>query len=138
MDAKLPNQILRFGVVGTLGFIVNAGIVEILQGSLPPVRSQVIAFPIAATCTWALNRRYTFQKTTRPAHQEWVHYVSSNIVAWTVNNAICAYALWRVTLAQQHPALAVALGSLAGMLFSFTAAKSLYRPAKPGPRRTPT
>jgi putative flippase GtrA len=80
------SQILRFGLVGALGFLVNAGLVELLARPLGPARAQLVAFPVAASATWWLNRRYTFGASGRHWRAEWMRYLVSNLLGWVANN----------------------------------------------------
>ncbi|CAG9175528.1 hypothetical protein LMG23992_02981 [Cupriavidus laharis] len=119
------SQFLRFGVVGVLGFIVNAGLVEALARDGRPFLAQMLAFPVAATVTWWLNRRYTFGASGRAMHHEWLHYVFANLLGWAVNNGVYVALVLCLPLAYKHPSIAVAAGSVAGMFLNFGASKLL-------------
>ena len=125
MVKSLPAQIWRFGLVGIIGFIVNAGLVEALVKNTGPLWAQTIAFPAAATVTWSLNRRYTFGASRLAPHYEWLRYVLANSVGWAVNNGAYLAIIISSPDVYNHPAIAVAVGSLAGMLFNFTASKNV-------------
>jgi len=119
----LHRQILRFGIVGVIGFIINAGIVVWLSTSIGPFLAQLIAFPCAATATWWLNRRYTFGVSRHLWHHEWLRYVSANALGWGANNGIYFAIILKFPFAYNHPSIAVAAGSLAGMSFNFVITK---------------
>ena len=116
---RLGVQILRFGVVGALGFLVNAGIVEALARPMGPGHAQLLAFPVAASTTWWLNRKYTFCASRRAWPREWLSYLAANGLGWLANNGVFYSLIAIYPLAHRHPALAVAAGSLAGMVFNF-------------------
>jgi len=116
-------QALRFGMVGALGFLVNAGIVEALARPLGPGRAQLLAFPVAASATWWLNRRFTFGASGLAWHREWMRYFAANAAGWLANNGVYYSLITLYPLAQAHPSLAVAAGSLAGMGFNFLLSK---------------
>ncbi|MBU9126043.1 GtrA family protein [Burkholderia multivorans] len=119
------KQFMRFFVVGILGFLVNAGVVGIVSRFAGPLVAQVFAFPAAVTVTWWLNRRYTFGASRYAAHHEWMRYVLANALGWAANNGMYFYLVLHFSLAYRHPTLAVAAGSIAGMLLNFTGAKFL-------------
>ena len=121
----LIEQFLRFAVVGVAGFIVNAGIVEWLAPGSGPYWAQVVAFPAAVSATWWLNRRFTFAASGLPAHHEWLRYVLSNLLGWVANNGVYYGLVLGSPLAYEHPALAVAAGSLAGMFLNFAGSRWL-------------
>jgi putative flippase GtrA len=121
--APLGRQLFRFAVVGLLGFLVNAGIVEALVRPVGPARAQLLAFPVAASATWWLNRRYTFHASGRAWQREWFMYLAANGLGWLANNGAYFVCIAMYPLAHRHPALAVAAGSLAGMVFNFFLSK---------------
>lgn len=116
----LFGQIFRFVVVGTIGFVLNAAMVEILARACGPLYAQLIAFPAVATVTWYLNRRYTFGASNKPITHEWMSYILANTLGWVANNGVYVLLVLHVALAFRHPSIAVAAGSLAGMVFNFS------------------
>ena len=117
------TQIFCFGVVGVIGFAVNAGIVEGLTRFIGPIWAQMPAFPVAASVTWWLNRRYTFGASRYIWHKEWLRYMASNSLGWCVNNGTYFILVVQYSLMYKQPALAVAAGSIVGMFFNFIASK---------------
>jgi putative flippase GtrA len=122
-QGSLCGQILRFGVAGVIGFVVNAGIVGGLAHSIGPILAQVLAFPVAATVTWWLNRRYTFGASQQEWHREWLRYVTANALGWSTNNGVYFLLILQSALMYKHPTLAVATSSLMGMFFNFAISK---------------
>ncbi len=114
---------LCFGAVGLVGFLVNAGIVEALAPGTGPGWAQVWAFPAAASLTWWLNRRYTFGASRNSWQREWMRYIASNSAGWLANNGTYFSLISSYPFVYHHPAIAVATGSLAGMVFNFTFSK---------------
>jgi len=119
----LISQILRFGVVGVVGFVVNAGVDQALVRTLGPWVSQALAFPLAATTTWWLNRRFTFVPSARTWMAEWGRYISTSLLGWLVNNGVYVVLILQWPVARDYPVWAVAAGSLGGMVFNFVAAR---------------
>jgi putative flippase GtrA len=130
MNKNLLQQIWRFALVGVAGYIVNAGMVEALAPSMGPIWAQVLAFPVAVTVTWWLNRRYTFGASHRAIHHEWLRFVLANALGWAANNGAYVWMIFSMPLAYKHPAVAVAVGSLAGMVFNFAMTRQfVFNPA---------
>jgi putative flippase GtrA len=117
--SALMRQFRRFSLVGVAAFAVNGGLVELLVHFLGPVRAQMIAFPVAATAAWWLNRRYTFGASGLAPHREWLRYIFANAAGWLINNAIYLVLVFNLALASTHPFLAVAAGSIAGLAANF-------------------
>lgn len=121
----LRRQILRFGGVGVIGFVINASLVEALVHTTSPIWAQAMAFPVAASATWWLNRKYTFGASNHRPHHEWLRYMLANSVGWLVNNTIFIAVIFTVPMAYTHPVIAVSAGSVAGMFFNFIASKKI-------------
>jgi putative flippase GtrA len=121
-------QFLRFGAVGVVGFCVDAAALYacVLVLHTDPYSGRVISYLIAATSTWALNRKFTFRDADRSApHRQWAKFVAVNAIGGAVN--YCVYAAI-VTFAPPHslvPLIGVAAGSLSGLLFNFLASRRL-------------
>lgn len=125
LQSGLYRQIWRFFLVGTAAFVVNAGLVEVLVLATGPVKAQLLAFPVAATVAWWLNRQYTFGASGQKLHHEWLHYILVNALGWLLNNTVYLVCVYQFTQAARHPSLAVAAGSLAGMAANFILSRQL-------------
>jgi putative flippase GtrA len=119
------KQFTGFVIVGAGAFVVHAFIVEGIAKILGPVWAQIIAFPIAVTMTWSLNRRFTFGASKHSMRQEWLRYILANLVGWAVSNAVYFALILHFPFIYQRPAIAVAAGSVAGMFFNFGISKWL-------------
>ncbi|AWP21983.1 MAG: GtrA family protein [Acidiferrobacter thiooxydans] len=126
VGAQEYRRLLAFAVVGTLGFLVDAGVVLGLTGSgVDALSAQAAAFVAAVTVTWLGNRSWTFRDRVGRSSLsgEWARYVSANVVGWVVNNGVYALLVLTVPLTMREPVWAVAAGSLAGLAFNYTAAR---------------
>ena len=122
------NRFFRFGVVGVVGFIVDAAVLSLLVSAGGGVyASRLASFPSAVTVTWYLNRKWSFhgQATTRPI-MEYGLYFGVQIVAALANLAAYAVVLNRMfndQTAMVIPALAVGAGL--GLVINFIGARAL-------------
>ena len=140
-DRKVAGQMLRFGIVGGIGFLVDAGVlIVMLRAGLDPYSGRVVSFLAAATATWILNRSFTFRRDSRsdrhPAGHpmgEWLAYLGLMAIGGLVNYGTYALAVAFLDPVQRHPVIGVALGSIAGMAINFWSSKTLVfeRKAKP-------
>lgn len=126
---------MRFGIVGGIGFLVDAGLLRLLlMAGLGYYSGRLISFLAAATTTWILNRSFTFRRDSavHPA-REWLAYLGLMVIGGVVNYATYAAAIEVSDLVRARPELGVALGSIAGMLINFWTAKTMVfeRKAKP-------
>jgi putative flippase GtrA len=128
MAIQLP-QMLRFALVGVVGFVVDAATLYVMAEVGIGIRvGRLISYLFAVTTTWALNRRYTFR---RPSGYtllgEWARFCTSQLAGATVNLGVY-YLLIRITFVANHPVIGVAAGSLSGLLINFMVAKvAVYR-----------
>ena len=130
MATEAPGQayrrLLAFALVGTLGFLVDAGVVlGLTHVGLGVLTAQAAAFAVAVTVTWLGNRSWTFRdcagRLTLP--QEWARYVSANVAGWVVNNGVYGLLVLAVPFVAREPVWAVAAGSLSGLAFNYTATR---------------
>ena len=122
------TRFLRFCVVGTLAFLVDAGVLTALAAGagLDPYAARVISFLAAATFTWWLNRRWTFEVKHRPTGAEWSAYVGLMVLGAAVNYGTYAAAITWWPLAREHLWIGVALGSIAGLGVNFASSSRLF------------
>ena len=117
----LVAEFLRFGIVGTAGFVVDTAV---LYGSLWAgaglYGGRVVSYVAAATATWALNRAWTFRTAGRAAAgRQWALFLLVNLAGFAVNYTTYALLVAHVAPVAAHPVLGVAAGSLAGMAGNF-------------------
>ena len=120
---EVAARLLRFALVGSIGFAVDATVLQLLViGGCDAYLGRLASYLCAATVTWALNRRFTFPMPWgRPLHREWTRYVAINGIGAAINYAVYAACLLTLEVARAHLALAVAAGSLASLGFNFSA-----------------
>ncbi len=113
-------QILRFAAVGTLGFVVDSGILLALTHHLhiAPLPARIASFLCAAAVTFCLNRRYTF-RFSEAVPLLWLRYLVTTSLASLLN--IGAFQAW-VSLFGATPAhlvLGSAIGSVLALFFNY-------------------
>lgn len=121
------NQFLRFCMVGAVGFVIDAGILQFLVSvfGMNPYLARVISFLVAASVTWLMNRRYTFDVEHAATHSEWVRYITIMVLGALVNYAAFAISIAVWELARAQPWLGVAVGSIAGLGINFMSSRML-------------
>ena len=123
---KLLDEILRFGATGTLGFIVDAGLVTLLYKVLDfgPATARAIAIVAAVLVTVTVHRHWTFEhgRSGRFWYQSMAYLVVQG-VGLALNFAVFMALLARGEFWQRWPVLAVAAGSIAAMAVTFSLSK---------------
>jgi dolichol-phosphate mannosyltransferase len=74
-------QLIRYCVVGATGYLVNLGVYAIAYTELPYRLAFTIAFIVAATSNFALNRMWTFRVGPRPAPHKYARFLTVSAVA---------------------------------------------------------
>ena len=64
MQPNIWAQIMRFSVVGGIGFAVDGSLLwGLLSLDFNPYFARALSFPLAVVVTWVLNRNWTFRAT---------------------------------------------------------------------------
>lgn len=124
----VSHQFFRFCIVGTIGFVVDAGGLYPIMAATGagPFLARFFSFVLAATATWILNRSYTFRASRRePILLEWMRYLSYASVGGAINYGVYVLCLLGFDFARTHPVIGVAAGSIAGLAFNFLATRHL-------------
>lgn len=129
------SRILRFGLAGVVGFVVDAGALAVVIGIMGPFWGRALSFFCAVIATWLINRSVTFadRHSGLPLWREFAHYLVAMLGGGVVNYAVYALVIWLAGQAGYWPTLAVAAGSLAGMGINLALARfAVFRHAVDG------
>ncbi len=122
----LFGEMFRFGVVGTVGFLVDVLVLTVgLQAGTGPWFGRVLSYLVAVTVTFSLNRAWTFRTAdrSRSMAQDWGLFAVLNLVGFACNYGTYAALITGVPVVREFPVLGVAAGSLAGMAGNFLLSK---------------
>ncbi len=127
MRSELIAQMLRFGAVGGVGFVVDGGLLWLLIGfDLNPYLARALSFPVAVVVTWALNRNWTFRATRDASRQgQFGRYFGVQIVGSLTNYLIYSAVIGVFGTASLTIFVGFALGSFFGSLLNFFGARHL-------------
>jgi putative flippase GtrA len=128
------GQFLRFGLVGFSGFVVDTATVYALRGPTGLYIAGLIAYLLAATSNWALNRSWTFAaEPPAPAMRQWLEYLLANSVGFVVNRGIYAVCIWQLPIAARQPIIALAAGTAVALIVNFLLSRRVFT-SPPAPR----
>ncbi|MFP5076718.1 GtrA family protein [Rhizobium sp. YIM 134829] len=112
------SRVLRFLLVGGVGFLVDAGVLLVLiTAGLGPLPARLAAILVALTVTWLLNRSLTFGPSTRSLAAEGGRYGGVGLATSAVSFAV--YSALLLLMPWLPPILALAVGSAAAMALSY-------------------
>ena len=113
-------QLIRFGLVGTAGFVLDTAVVYALRGRIGLYGAGLVSYIIAVSGTWVLNRTWTFRgRGTGTMLRQWARYMVANLGGFALNRSTYALFVTFLTAAVIHPVIATAAGSTAGMFVNF-------------------
>lgn len=126
------GQFLRFCIVGTIGFAVDGGLTLLLSqfAGVDPLPARAVAFLVAASVTWLLNRSYTFRSAA--GRSSWLAYLLCTAVGAFINLGI--YSAWLAWAGEGGARIlaGVAFGSAAALGFNFLVSRHVvFRAASP-------
>lgn len=117
--AVMRSQLLRFGLVGCVGFVTDAGLTLLLhtQVGLGEAAARVLGFLGAATVTWWLNHQFTFR--VEGSASSWLRYVVITSAGAAINIACYLGVVHLLGTRPLHLLAGVAVGSIVAMGFNF-------------------
>ncbi len=117
----LSPDLLRFGVVGVTGLLVDTTTVYSLRGPLGLYAAGVFGFLFAASANWGMNRLWTFRHRVHvAAHRQWLRYLGANLIGFVINRGLFFTLITISSLCHDQPILPIAAGALAGLLFNYS------------------
>ncbi len=113
-------QFIKFGAVGTAGFVVDTATVYLLRGAIGLYGAGLAAYVVAASGNWVLNRIWTFRgQGDGPMHRQWARFMAANLVGFVLNRGTYMALVTFVPAAAAEPVIATAAGAIAGLAINF-------------------
>ena len=133
VERRVDPAFLRFGLVGTVGFVVHASVLHALVGlaGFNAYTGWLGGFSVAVTATWLLNRTFTFRQPSH--HGPWrqaLVYLGVQGAGAAANFAAYAAAIALIPSLKQMLIIPLGVGACAGLCLTFLGSKHLaFRPA---------
>jgi putative flippase GtrA len=131
---KLEGSMLRFGLVGVIGFVTDRLFLEAAQDllGLNYFGGRLVSFPLAVVVTWLLNRVFTFRgPTVHPPLKQALIYACVQIAGGVLNVGVYTLAIRLLPALEAHLLLPLALGSAAGLCVTYVGSRRLAFRAVP-------
>jgi putative flippase GtrA len=125
--ANLLHEIMKFGAVGAVAFVIDAGGFNLLMSHLlshKPLTAKAVSMTLAATFAYFANRHWTWRDRTRSGlGREYTLFFVFNLIGFGIAEACLAISEYGLNL---HTVLARnisanVIGTLLGTLFRFWA-----------------
>ena len=95
-NEKEVERFLKFMVVGTIGFVVDFGVLNllVLLAGLEVLVANTISFSLAVLSNFSWNRLWTYPDSrTKPIRSQLTQFFLVNVVGWGINTLV----LWLLT-----------------------------------------
>ena len=113
-------QFIKFSLVGSLGFACDVTVVFCLRPLVGLNIAIFIAYFIAATSNWFLNRLWTFQHASHPRpFMQWTRFLSANTLGFFLNRITVYSLIFFVPFFLRFPLIALACGALVSLCANF-------------------
>jgi len=124
-----PNSgVIRFGIVGSGGFLIDAGILSALVhwADWSPFAARPLSMSLAVLFTWWLHRNWTFTTgRKRAAFPQTLIYAAVQLIGLLVNYGGFSLLVLSGGAFHSYPVLAVAAGSLGAMTLTYLLSKEI-------------
>jgi putative flippase GtrA len=122
---KIFRELLLFGLVGFVGFIIDSGVLYLLKSSLGLYYGRLFSFFCAVFTTWILNRHLTFNQRASgmSLSREFSRYFGLMMGGGVINYVTYALMVYFLEFVARQPVWGVAVGSCAGMLVNYLLAR---------------
>ena len=136
----LRHPVMRFGLVGVIGFIVDASVLAFDTDILhfPFLLGRAVSISFGMACTYLGNRYLTFAE--QRAHgasaifREWLKFVAANTFGALLNYSVSALVVYFMPPPFNSKYVGLVCGVAAGMVSNFTLSKRLvFKGQRSGP-----
>lgn len=131
------REFVTFSVIGSVALVIDLVVLWIALNlfGFGLYSGRLISYFFAATCTWWLNRNFTFRHVgADSALHQWVKFLAANALGGAVNYATyAAFVAWVPSLVPISlkpfifalPFVATMTGSIVGLALNFISSKYL-------------
>lgn len=128
----LLHEFRRFGTVGFAGLGMTTAVVYGLRGVMSLYVANLLAFLVAVTTTWALNRAWTFAgRGSGSLVRQWALFVSANLLGASLNISTFSLLVYLSPFCAAHPIVPILAGVGAGMFVNFTMSRRVVFRSQP-------
>ena len=119
-------QFLRFGVIGTLGFVWDTIVVYATAPWVGLYAAGVISYVIAGSINWLLNRIWTYRHIPHGAmHRQVMMFLLVNSAGFAINRGLYFTLIATQPVCRAYPVIAIAAGGVCAMFVNFFLSRRL-------------
>ena len=122
----MAGQFLRFGVIGTLGFVWDTLIVYAAAPFVGLYAAGVVSYLVAGSINWLLNRVWTYRHVPHGAmHRQAAMFLAVNSLGFVLNRGLYFSLIATQPFCRGHPVVPIAAGGIAAMFVNFFLSRRL-------------
>ncbi len=120
------KRFLSFGIVGAIGFCVDAGVLTALVATdvAGPIAARFFSFPLAVFVTWLLNRAFVFGSRSKGPLSEYARYFAVQVLGAATNLLVYLSALATFPALRAWPVVPLAAGAVVALFVNFHGART--------------
>lgn len=121
------KQFIKFGIIGASGLGVGLGTINIMMlFDTGFVAANILAFIIAATWNFFLNRKFTFgSDSNKSLVKQWIQFLASCSLGAAANWAISFSLYYSIPHLEKHYNIPALIGVTVGCIANFMCSKYL-------------
>lgn len=97
------RPIIRFLTIGVIGLLTDIVVLYLLRNLLDLITAQAIAYVVAVTVSWLLNRVFTFQSEDPNLFKEWFRYSMVYFISGIPNLGLFSALVFTIPYFHAHP-----------------------------------
>ena len=120
------KKFIAFGLVGVVGFVVNTGSVYGLRGFVGLYAAGILAWVIAATATWWLNRIWTFKVRDESGRfVQWLKFLAANAAGFALYFLVFSSLVTLSPFCARNPVVAIVAGAAVSLVLNYALSHKL-------------
>lgn len=119
-------QFLRFGVIGTLGFVWDTLVVYATAPFIGLYVAGIVSYFVAGTINWLLNRIWTYRNVPHgPMHRQAMMFLLVNSAGFVLNRGLYFFLIATQPFCRSYPVVPIAAGGVCAMFVNFFLSRRL-------------
>lgn len=120
-------QFIKFGLVGFTGLMIDTCTVYLFRNIIGLNYATLIAYFVAATSNWFINRLWTFHGLSEQQHilYQWFRFILANSLGFLLNRGTVFFLFFISINCRTYPVIALLAGAIAGMFANFNLSRKL-------------
>jgi len=121
------SHLVKFLVVGAVGFFVDGSFLLVFQHmGMSLTFARLLSFSVAVSCTWILNKKWTFQlekDNNQRSFKRHSLYIIFQCLGALINFCVFVFLTKKFIIMHSYPLIPFSIASAIAMLFNYSTSK---------------